>query len=130
MQLGELEKQVLKYLWQASEADVKQVHAVVSKVRKNSLNTVQSALERLFKKGVLSRRKQGHAFLYQPKMDREILISQLIDNVTSDFIEQGESSLIAAFSSVSSGLNEEELDALEKLIGQQRTLLNKQKGEK
>ena len=29
MQLGELEKQVLQYLWNASEADAKQVHAVL-----------------------------------------------------------------------------------------------------
>ena len=124
MQLGDLEKQVLKYLWQTSEADVKQVHRVVSQTRHNSLNTVQSALDRLYKKGVLSRRKQGHAYLYQPKVDREGLIHQLINNVTSDFIEDGENTLIAAFGSVSSSLNDNELDALEQLIEQQRTLRN------
>lgn len=127
MQLGDLEKQVLKYLWQTSEADAKQVHKVVSQTRHNALNTVQSALERLFKKGILSRRKQGHAYLYQPKVDREGLINQLINNATSDFIEDGENSLIAAFGSVSSNLNDHELDALEQLIEQQRTLRNQEK---
>tara|TARA_Y100001956_G_scaffold65377_1_gene66299 strand:- start:526 stop:909 length:384 start_codon:yes stop_codon:yes gene_type:complete len=127
MQFGDLEKLVLKYLWQTSEADVKQVHRVVSQTRHSSLNTVQSALERLFKKGVLSRRKQGHAYLYQPKVDREGLINKLISNVTSDFIEEGENSLIAAFGSVSASLDDNELDALEQLIEQQRSLRNHKK---
>ena len=61
MQLGELEKQVLQYLWNASEADAKQVHVVLGQSRGNSLNTIQSTLDRLFKKGLLSRTKQGHA---------------------------------------------------------------------
>ena len=127
MQFGDLEKLVLKYLWQTSEADVKQVHRVVSQTRQSSLNTVQSALERLFKKGVLNRRKHGHAYLYQPKVDREGLINKLISNVTSDFIEEGENSLIAAFGSVSASLDDNELDALEQLIEQQRSLRNHKK---
>lgn len=127
MQFGDLEKLVLKYLWQTSEADVKQVHRMVSQTRHSSLNTVQSALERLFKKGVLSRRKQGHAYLYQPKVDREGLINKLISNVTSDFIEKGENSLIAAFGSVSASLDDNDLDALEQLIEHQRTLRNHKK---
>ena len=49
-------------------------------------------------------------------MDREGLIAQLIPNVTSDFVEDGENSLIAAFSSASAQLNDEQLDTLEKMI--------------
>lgn len=126
MQLGELEKQVLKYLWKNAEADVKQVHQAMSQKRQSSLNTVQSAVERLFRKGLLTRRKSGHAFLYQAKVDKEGLISQLIETVTNDFIEKGESSLLAAFSSVSSRMDEQELDALERLIEQQRALRKSQ----
>ncbi|WP_296047144.1 BlaI/MecI/CopY family transcriptional regulator [uncultured Alteromonas sp.] len=126
MQLGELEKQVLKYLWKNAEADVKQVHQAMSQKRQSSLNTVQSAVERLFRKGLLTRRKLGHAFLYQAKVDKEGLISQLIETVTNDFVEKGESSLLAAFSSVSSRMDESELDALERLIEQQRALRKSQ----
>ena len=126
MQLGELEKQVLKYLWKNAEADVKQVHHAMSQKRQSALTTVQSAVERLFRKGLLTRRKLGHAFLYQAKVDKEGLISQLIETVTNDFVEKGESSLLAAFSSVSSRMDESELDALERLIEQQRALRKSQ----
>lgn len=122
MQLGELEKQVLQYLWNTSEADVKQVHAVLGLNHGRSLNTLQSTLERLFKKGLLSRSKQGHAYLYRAKLDRAALITKLITNVTNDFIKDGEHSLLAAFSSASANLNDDQLDKLERLIEEQRLL--------
>lgn len=125
MLLGELEKQVLQYLWQAKAADAKQVHGELNRSRGGSLNTIQSTLDRLYKKALLSRTKQGHAFVYQPKVDRSDLIAQLIDSVTHDFVDEGESSLIAAFSSVSANLNSEQLDKLELLIEQQRQSLLK-----
>ncbi len=127
MFLGELEKQVLQYLWASPDADVKQVHAALATQRESSLNTVQSALERLFKKGLLTRDKKGHAYLYRTKIDREHLIAKLIDSVAGDFIAQGENSLVAAFSSVSNELNEAQLDQLEQLIEVQRQQLQKSK---
>lgn len=122
MQLGELEKLVLQYLWSVPEGDAKQVHGVLGQSRDSSLNTIQSTLDRLFKKGLLSRSKQGHAYFYKAKVDREGLIARLITNVTSDFVEEGEHSLIAAFSSASGNLNDNQLDLLEKLIEKQRKL--------
>ena len=117
MQLGELEKQVLHYLWNAAESDAKQVHAVLGQSRGNSLNTIQSTLDRLFKKGLLGRTKQGHAYCYRAKVDREALIAKLITNVTD-----GEHSLIAAFSSASANLDDAQLDQLQTLIEAQRKL--------
>lgn len=122
MLLGELEKQVMLYIWSAGEADVKQASAVIAKQRGCSLNTVQSTMERLFKKGLLAREKKGHAYVYRAKVAREELIAQLIHNVTDDFIDDGEHSLVAAFSSVSSQLNEADLDELEQLIETQRKM--------
>ena len=50
---------------------------------------------------------------------------KLIDSVASDFISQGENSLVAAFSSVSVEMDESQLDQLEKLIEIQREQLKK-----
>ncbi|MEZ5528653.1 MAG: BlaI/MecI/CopY family transcriptional regulator [Porticoccaceae bacterium] len=122
MMLGELEKQVLQYLWETPEADAKQVHGALTKHRGGTLNTIQSTLDRLFKKELLTRHKQGHAYYYRAKIGREELIAQLIQEVTVDFINEDEDSLIAAFSSVSAGLDDEKLSQLEKMIQQQRQL--------
>lgn len=120
MVLGELEKRVLQYLWEASEADAKQVHEALTKRQGGTLNTIQSTLDRLFKKKLLSRQKQSHAYYYRARVGREELITQLIQNVTGDFIGKDEDSLMAAFSSVSAGLDDEQLSQLEVLIQQQR----------
>lgn len=123
MRLGDLEKLVLQFLWQKKSADVKQVFDHFEKIRGGSLNTIQTTLDRLYKKGLLSRHKQGHAFVYQPKVERHELIGQLITSVTSDFVSDDESSLVAAFSSISKDLNVEQLDKLEALIEAQRQKL-------
>jgi len=127
VKLGELEKQVLHYLWEHDSADVKRVFAHFEKVRGGSLNTYQSTLDRLFKKGLLSRHKEGHAFQYQAKVERYELIAQLIKSVTDDFIADDDSSLIAAFSSMSENFGEEQLNQLESLIEQQRSKLKQAK---
>lgn len=125
MQLGELEKQVLEYLWKTQPADAKQVHSYFEKNRGGSLNTIQSTLDRLFKKDLLGRIKNGHAFQYYPKVERHELIGQLIKNVTHDFVAEDENSVVAAFSSISSDLDEKQLDKLEAMIEQQRQKIQK-----
>lgn len=125
MQLGELEKQVLEYLWKTQPADAKQVHSYFEKNRGGSLNTIQSTLDRLFKKDLLGRLKNGHAFQYYPKVERHELIGQLIKNVTHDFVVEDENSVVAAFSSISSDLDEKQLDKLESMIEQQRQKIQK-----
>lgn len=120
MILGELEKRVLQYLWETPEADAKQVHEALTRRQGGTLNTIQSTLDRLFKKNLLIRQKQGHAYYYHAKVGREELIAQLIQSVTGDFVSEGEDSLIAAFSSVSAGLDDDKLSQLETLIQQQR----------
>jgi predicted transcriptional regulator len=128
MLLGALEKQVLQYLWDTDQADAKQVHAHFKKRRGGSLNTIQSTLDRLFKKGLLLREKHGHAFQYMAAIERQAFIGQLIMDVTSDFSTDDKNPLLAAFTSMSSAFNEDQLDELEQLIDARRakTRLDKQ----
>ncbi|RYV00554.1 TrmB family transcriptional regulator [Shewanella sp. OPT22] len=126
MQLGDLEKQVLHYLWQYKPADAKQVFAYFESKRGGTLNTIQSTLDRLFKKGLLTRHKVSYAWQYEPKIEKHQLIAQLIKSVTSDFVDE-ENSLVAAFSSISQELNEDQLLKLESLIEQQKRKLQQEK---
>ena len=120
MQLGDLEKLVLQHLWNNQSADAKQVHAHFARLRGGTLNTYQSTLERLFKKGLLHREKLGHAFQYRSAVDRDQFIGQLINDITDDFSDGDKSCLLAAFASISSSLDVDQLDELERLIEQSR----------
>lgn len=121
MILGELEKLVLNYFWTVSSADAKQVHEYFSKQRGGSLNTIQTTLDRLFKKGLLNRIKIGHAFHYSAASSRKAFISQLILTVTQDFLSSDEDNLLAAFVSVSSELDDQQLSELESTIREYET---------
>lgn len=120
MQLGELEKQVLQYFWKGRTADAKSVYAHFEKQRGGTLNTIQSTLDRLFKKGLLSREKQGHAFQYSAAMDRQAFIAKLIEEIGEDYSADPGSTLIAAFSTFSEKLSDDQISALEKLIEARR----------
>ncbi|MFC3201850.1 BlaI/MecI/CopY family transcriptional regulator [Alteromonas oceani] len=127
MVLGDLEKQVLNYLWQRSPADVKTVFAALTRNKGGNLNTIQTTLERLYKKKLLDRHKQGHAYFYTPRVERESLIATLIDNATRDFTAMDENVFINAFQSYSGQFEEQELDALESMIQAQRERLRQNK---
>lgn len=124
MQLGELETQVLKHLWQHSPASAKDVYGVFAKSRGGTLNTIQSTLDRLFKKSLLSREKSGHAWLYSPSMARRQLITKIITEVTENFVAKEENGLMTAFASMSEELDSQQLDKLEQLIKQRRAQLD------
>ena len=68
--LGALEMAVLDRLWTAGPADVAAVHAAVGVPRGLVSNTIQSTLERLYRKGLAERSKRGRAFEYRACITR------------------------------------------------------------
>ncbi len=66
--LGKLELIVVEALWTLGDASV---HDVLRKLeRPLAYTTVMTTLDRLFKKGILNRRKSDRAFRYTPKFTR------------------------------------------------------------
>jgi len=66
--LGHLEIQVMEILWARGESNV---HEVTERLgRPLAYTTVMTTLDRLFKKGLLERRKADRAFLYSPRWSR------------------------------------------------------------
>jgi predicted transcriptional regulator len=68
-----LELLCLRSLWSLDEASVKDVQQAVSASRTLAYTTVMTLLERLARKGLVSRRKVGRAFLYAPQSPRDVL---------------------------------------------------------
>ena len=78
-----LELLCLRTLWSLGEASVKDVQAVVAESRPLAYTTIMTVLERLLRKGRLTRRKAGRAFLYAPVASRDemrqLAVRELID---------------------------------------------------
>jgi predicted transcriptional regulator len=81
--LGDRELAALEVLWGDSPLTAHQVLAAMPD-SDISLSTIQSTLERLHRKDVLSREKRGRAFVYAPLMDRRALISSLLHDIADD----------------------------------------------
>jgi len=118
--LGELEVGVLEFIWENGSADAKQVHSAIGGIRNISLNTVQSALERLFRKNLLRREKISHAFVYSAAVTRDGLLSNLIGDVVHSVANGSSDSMLAAFVDIAERADEKNLLRLEKLIAERR----------
>lgn len=119
--LGELEMAVLEHLWSNGEFDAKGVHAALGKVRGISHNTIQSTLERLFKKKLLTRNKVSYAYVYQTAVERDELMGQMINDVVNSIAKDNTDGMLAAFVDIAARTDDDHLDKLEQLINEYRS---------
>lgn len=68
-----LEMMCLNALWDIGEGNVEEVRKVVSQKRPLAYTTVLTLLDRLARRGAVSRRKEGRGFRYQPTVARDKL---------------------------------------------------------
>ena len=116
--LGELELAVLEHLWDGGEADVAGTHRRVGARRGISLNTVGSALERLYKKGLVARQKVSHAYRYRAAVSRGVFRAQRALQAAGGADALADEGVLAAF--VDMVADAEVLDDLEALIAKKR----------
>jgi predicted transcriptional regulator len=119
--LGDLEIAVMDHLWSVGPQDVKACHLAIGRKRKITLNTVQSTMERLYRKGLLRRDKVSHAYVYEAALARETYGAQLAREVVSAAVGTAAPvSLLAAFADLTERTGDEGLARLERLIADRR----------
>ncbi|MEL6339168.1 MAG: BlaI/MecI/CopY family transcriptional regulator [Myxococcota bacterium] len=118
--LGELELAVLDYLWCRNDGDVHETHAAVGEGRGISPNTVGSALERLYKKGLLSREKVSHAYRYRTTLDREAFRARKVMEAAGGLSGLRKEGVLAAFVDLVASSDDKMLGRLEELIRRKR----------
>ena len=116
LSLGELEREVLETLWREGPQNPAAVHGQVGAPRDISVNTVSSALKRLFEKKLLAREKVSHAYVYRAVVTRGQLQRDLIGALASQFGEEGDTGFLAAFVDLAEAQGEGMLRELERMI--------------
>jgi predicted transcriptional regulator len=119
-QLGALEGAVLELLWGQPDADVQEVHQAIGHQRGISPNTVGSALERLFRKGLVQREKVSHAYRYRAALSREAFAARRMLEAAGGAGMLSAAGLLSAFVSLVAEEDEAHLDRLEALIADKR----------
>jgi predicted transcriptional regulator len=119
--LGHLEVTVMEILWARGESNV---HDVVGKLdRPLAYTTVMTTLDRLYKKGLLERRKAERAYFYLPRLSRRDWEHKRAGDFVAAFLAGPQTSgelLISSLVEAVGQYDEALLDDLEKKIRMKR----------
>ncbi|MBN2686415.1 MAG: BlaI/MecI/CopY family transcriptional regulator [Pontiellaceae bacterium] len=75
--LGQLELDVLKIIWDKQECTVPEAAEILSEKRDYAKTTILTVIQRLYKKGFLTRVKRGGIFHYLPTQKKEVVLGNL-----------------------------------------------------
>lgn len=93
--LPPLELEVMKVLWERGETNVREVQVALQPDRPLAYTTVMTLLERLHRKGAVTRRKQGRGFHYRPMLEREAALDLALNRLVRDFFRSSRHDLLA-----------------------------------
>jgi predicted transcriptional regulator len=116
--LGDLEARVMERVWEEHPISVRTACERLGGA--HAYTTIMTTMDRLHKKRLLRRRKDGNAFLYEPAMDRAEYQKRVVEAALTPLLEQGAAPVLAAFVEVAADLDEKHLEQLEKLIASHR----------
>ena len=119
--LGSLEREVMAVVWNHDEISVRDACAHLGS--SVAYTTVMTTMDRLFKKGLLARRKSGRAFLYQAAATREELDGAVAAEIVQGLLQRDGSGPLPVLSSLVDAVSDRDralLDELERLIREKR----------
>jgi len=88
-----LELECLKALWGIGEGTVRDVREILVGNRNLAYTTVMTVLDRLEKRGGVSRRKLGRSFLYAPKVSQDAVRRYAVKELVETFFGGSEEAL-------------------------------------
>lgn len=116
--LGGLERQILGYLWEHGEASVREVYEAFG--RQAAYTTLMTTFDRLYKKGLFHRRKEGKAFLYSPRYTEKEFTEKLALDIIRGLLDKMTEPTLSCFVDAVNEKDQHLLDELERIIHEKR----------
>jgi predicted transcriptional regulator len=120
--LGSLERRVLEKLWSfGREVTVRELQAAFG--GSLAYTTLMTTMDRLFKKRLLGRRREGRAFLYQPLVSPDQLRKDVAADLIGSLLGHGAAAARPVMSTFIDAVEERDaalLDELEALVRRKR----------
>jgi predicted transcriptional regulator len=129
-ELGELEREVMRLAWRDGEVSVRDVQKALGGGR--AYTTVMTTLDRLFRKGLVTRRKSGRAFFYSPHVTPDEFERGLAQNVLEGLFSRaagGPEPLLACIVEEVGERDRELLDELDRLVQVKKRELGRKESE-
>jgi predicted transcriptional regulator len=124
--LGKLERQVLEETWRLGEVSVRDIHRVFDE--RIAYTTLMTTLDRLFKKNLLARRKDGRAFVYSALVSQDDFERGIKEDVVDGLLGQGADEVQPVLACIVDTITERDrelLDELERLVQEKKRELNR-----
>lgn len=90
--LGELEGEIMEIIWQKGSVSVRDIQEELLLRREIAYTTVMTIMGRLADKQLLTKKKQGIAYIYTPVCSKveftDTLVGEIIDGLLEDYSEQ------------------------------------------
>lgn len=121
---GALEREVLSLLWAQDQLSVRDVQSRLP--RRVAYTTVMTTLDRLYKKGVLTRVQAGRAFVYSPGISREDLQAAIASRVLTSLLQARGANAVPVLSNLVDTVEQHDaelLGTLEQMIRRKRRRL-------
>jgi predicted transcriptional regulator len=123
--LGTLERQMLAEVRETGEMSVGDIYRKGGETI--AYTTIMTTLDRLYKKGVLNRRKVSRAYLYSAKYSPSEMEHGVAHDVISTLLETSAGQVEPVLACIVDAVSESDrafLDELERLVHEKRTELN------
>lgn len=109
---GELQLQIMAVLWRLEEGTVEQVRSGLPPRYRGAYTTVQTVLNRLADRGMLTRRKERNTYVYVPRLSEGDYLSRSIGQALAGASSEARQ---VALAQLVGGLQRRELSQLQKL---------------
>lgn len=109
---GELQLQVMSAVWRLGSATVEEVRSALPPRYRGAYNTIQTVLNRLVERRLLSRKKVGNAFEYRARLSEAEYLSRSISHTLAGASMDARQ---AALAQLIGGLEDAELADLRQL---------------
>ncbi|WTW98501.1 BlaI/MecI/CopY family transcriptional regulator [Streptomycetaceae bacterium NBC_01309] len=119
---GGLQAEIMTVLWRIGTGTVEQVRAGLPEASRGAYTTVQTVLNRLAERGLLTRTREKQAIVYQPAMSEADYVAASLSTALDS---ASESARRLALAQLVGGLGTDELADLQALA---RTIEDKRRG--
>jgi predicted transcriptional regulator len=118
--LGELEAAVMEIVWKHAPVTARDVCDRMKGRWERAYTTIMTTMDRLFRKGVLERSKEGLAWVYEPVLTAEEFDKALADSLASRILSANQDTALHAFVDAAAKVDVALLDRLRQLIDLRR----------
>jgi predicted transcriptional regulator len=117
---GELQAEIMPVLWRLGEGSVEQVRGALPKRYRSAYNTVQTVLNRLAERGLLTRERRANTIYYRPRVSESDYVSRTIQQALASASTEARQAALAQVFGALNPAEREELQAMAEEIANRR----------